>query len=122
MPLFFVFWTVAIAWWLLWAVIAMAKKAYPMLAFLLISGLLWGLGSWVVAGGDSYAAFGLFVVPLLILPPMVRIVTEYERGILYRLGRMRAIIQPGLNLVFPLGIDIVRKVILSPRNRTASEG
>jgi len=77
-----------------------------------ISGAAFGFIAYGVGFGPegSYFALALFLIPLLILPPMVRIVTEYERGILYRLGRMSAILTPGLNLVFPLGIDIVRKV------------
>lgn len=116
MSLFAVLWGIALAWWLLWSFVALAKKAFAMLVFLLVSGALWGYGAFV-AGGISYGgfvipAFALFLVPLLILPPMVRIITEYERGVLYRLGRMKAVLTPGLNLVFPLGIDIVKKVDL----------
>jgi len=47
---------------------------------------------------------------LVLLAPMVRIINEYERGVLFRLGRIKAIMPAGLNLVFPLGIDVVRKV------------
>jgi regulator of protease activity HflC (stomatin/prohibitin superfamily) len=112
MSLLFVFWILVLAWWLLWTLVALAKKAFPMFVFLIVSGAAWGFGTWVAADSESYAAYALFVVPLLILPPMVRIITEYERGVLYRLGRVRAILQPGLNLVFPLGIDRVRKVDL----------
>jgi regulator of protease activity HflC (stomatin/prohibitin superfamily) len=43
---------------------------------------------------------------------MLRIITEYERGVLFRLGRQKIILGPGLNLVFPLGIDKVRKIDL----------
>ncbi len=112
MELFAILLVVALAWWGLWALIALAKKAFAMLVFLVISGAAFGFIAYGVGFGPegSYFALALFLIPLLILPPMVRIVTEYERGILYRLGRMSAILTPGLNLVFPLGIDIVRKV------------
>ena len=58
------------------------------------------------------AGYLLLLVPVILLPPMVRIVNEYERGVLFRLGRLQLVMTPGLNLVFPLGIDSVRKVDL----------
>jgi regulator of protease activity HflC (stomatin/prohibitin superfamily) len=110
--IFFVLWALALAWWLLWAAIALVQKAVSMLVFLLVAGGAWCAGTFILGAGPEFSpfVFALFILPLLILPPMVRIVTEYERGVLYRLGRMSAILQPGLNLVFPLGIDLVRKL------------
>ena len=103
-----------LAWWALWALIALFKKAFAMFVFLLVSGAAFAFGGFSLglASGGSPFALILFVIPVLILPPMVRIVTEYERGVLFRLGRMKELLTPGLNLVFPLGIDIVRKVDL----------
>ncbi|HCM28267.1 MAG: membrane protease subunit, stomatin/prohibitin [Treponema sp. GWB1_62_6] len=118
MSLFTVLWGFALAWWLLWCFIALAKKAVAMLIFLIVTGCAWGAGVFAVGGigmGGLEAplpSFALFLVPLLILPPMVRIVTEYDRGVLFRLGRLKSVLTPGLNLVFPLGIDIVKKVDL----------
>ncbi len=118
MNLFAVLWIIALAWWLLWCFIALAKKAVAMLVFLLITGALWGLAGYYAGntsqdGYDtSFGVFFLLLVPLLILPPMVRIITEYERGVLFRLGRLKKILTPGLNLVFPLGVDKVKKVDL----------
>jgi len=118
MNLFAVLWIIALAWWLLWCFIALAKKAVAMLVFLLITGALWGLAGYyagdIAQGGydSSLGVFFLLLVPLLILPPMVRIINEYERGVLFRLGRLKNILTPGLNLVFPLGVDKVKKVDL----------
>ena len=118
MNLFAVLWIIALAWWLLWCFIALAKKAVAMLVFLVITGALWGLagfyaGDVVQDGYDtSFGVFFLLLVPLFILPPMVRIINEYERGVLFRLGRLKNILTPGLNLVFPLGVDKVKKVDL----------
>ena len=105
----------ALSWWLVWCLVALAKKAWAQFLFLLGTGILWGAGAWLSGGmhGEQWTSFGawfVFLVPVLLLPPMVRIVTEYQRAVLYRLGRMRAILEPGLNLVFPLGIDLVRKI------------
>jgi len=41
---------------------------------------------------------------------MMRIINEYQRGVLFRLGRMMAVVGPGFNLVLPFGLDIMRKV------------
>jgi regulator of protease activity HflC (stomatin/prohibitin superfamily) len=113
-PIFLILWVIAVLWFVLWAAIALGKKAVPMLVFLLVIGAAWALGA--LALGSSYEAspfaYILFLVPILILPPMVRIIVQYERGVLFRLGRLRAILEPGLNLVFPLGIDVVRKIDL----------
>ncbi len=103
-------WLLVLAWWLLWLFVALAKKSFAMAVFLAASGAVWGFGAWAAAEAWEFGVFPLFIIPLLLLPPMVRIVKEYERAILYRLGRMKAILDPGLNLVFPLGIDVVRKV------------
>jgi regulator of protease activity HflC (stomatin/prohibitin superfamily) len=113
-PLFLILWVIVVIWFVLWAAIALGKKAFPMLVFLLVVGVAWALGT--LALGSSYEAspfaYVLFLIPILILPPMVRIIVQYERGVLFRLGRLRAILEPGLNLVFPLGIDVVRKIDL----------
>ena len=50
------------------------------------------------------------VLPVVILAPMARVITEYERGVLFRLGRQKLILGPGFNFIFPLGIDKVRKI------------
>ncbi len=54
--------------------------------------------------------FALLVLPVVILAPMARVITEYERGVLFRLGRQKLILGPGFNFIFPLGIDKVRKI------------
>jgi regulator of protease activity HflC (stomatin/prohibitin superfamily) len=108
--LMFVILIVELAWWLIWIVISLGKRAFAIFAFLLAAGAAFGAGTWYLIASGAVGAFVLLVLPLLILPPMVRIVAEYERGVLYRLGRMKAILTPGLNLAFPLGIDKIRKI------------
>src|SRR5215218_1244748 len=41
----------------------------------------------------------------------VRIVQQYERGVLFRLGRVIGVREPGLTLIVPL-IDVLRRVSL----------
>jgi regulator of protease activity HflC (stomatin/prohibitin superfamily) len=57
--------------------------------------------------------FALVVVGLFVLSQSIRIVKEYERGVLFRLGRVdpRQLKQPGLRVLIPL-IDRLHKVDL----------
>jgi regulator of protease activity HflC (stomatin/prohibitin superfamily) len=49
------------------------------------------------------------VVLLLVLALAVRIVKQYEQGVLFRLGRVRGAREPGLRLIIPV-VDIMRRV------------
>ena len=51
------------------------------------------------------------VLALLGLALSVRIVKQYERGVLFRLGRVIGVREPGLRLIVPV-IDILRRVSL----------
>src|SRR5580698_8739078 len=42
----------------------------------------------------------------------IRIAKEYERGVVFRLGRLMPLKGPGLFFIFPFGIDHVRKIDL----------
>lgn len=101
------FWVV-VAWWALWIVLALYTKARA------VSFLLSGTGLvWVFFGLRLSASPGLIpylIIPLLFLPSMVRIIAEYQRGILFRFGRQVGVLNAGLNVVFPFGVDYVRKI------------
>lgn len=66
------------------------------------------------------------MLPLLIFVPIIlmiflsglRIAQEYQRGVLFRLGRYKGLRGPGLFWIIPLGID--RAVIIDTRTRTVS--
>jgi regulator of protease activity HflC (stomatin/prohibitin superfamily) len=59
-----------------------------------------------------YLVIGIVIVVLLIIIPMtVKIVTEYERGVIFRLGRLVGAKGPGLFLIIPF-IDRMVKVDL----------
>ena len=103
---------IELVWWTVWSIIALVKKAYAILLFLLITGAGFGVGAWFILQYSGYISIVFLIVPFLILSPMVRIIIQYERAVLFRLGKMRVILDPGLNLVFPLGIDIIRRVDL----------
>jgi regulator of protease activity HflC (stomatin/prohibitin superfamily) len=53
-------------------------------------------------------AFGVFL-GLVILVPSIKIVWQYERGLVFRLGKFHADRNPGLNIIFPI-IDRMIKV------------
>ncbi|HET6331995.1 MAG TPA: slipin family protein [Polyangiales bacterium] len=57
--------------------------------------------------------FSLLILALVIIASSVRIVTEYERGVLFRLGRVdpKNLKGPGLRIIWPM-IDRMQKVDL----------
>jgi regulator of protease activity HflC (stomatin/prohibitin superfamily) len=56
---------------------------------------------------------GIIVVLVLIgLSSAIRIINEYERGVLFRLGRLMTLKGPGLRLIIPFGIDRMVKIDL----------
>jgi len=60
----------------------------------------------------SWIAIGIIILALLVILPMsVKIVPEYERGVLFRLGRLVGSRGPGLFLIIPF-IDRMVKVDL----------
>ncbi|MFZ0215025.1 MAG: slipin family protein [Candidatus Dormiibacterota bacterium] len=52
------------------------------------------------------------LVALLLLSSSVRVAREYERGVVFRLGRLMELRGPGLFFIFPLGVDRATKVDL----------
>ncbi len=97
-----VFWFVA-AWWGLWTVLALIARVRLLFVFMLVLGVIWGLFTFSVAG--TVLSFLLLLIPILVLPRMPRIIPEYQRGVLFRFGRLSGVLRPGLNVIFPFGID-----------------
>ncbi|GFP37210.1 hypothetical protein HKBW3S44_00890 [Candidatus Hakubella thermalkaliphila] len=64
-----------------------------------IAGLLFNLASVIIAA---------VVILTMILPSAVRILKEYERGVMFRLGRLQGVKGPGIILMIPLVDRIVR--------------
>jgi regulator of protease activity HflC (stomatin/prohibitin superfamily) len=59
------------------------------------------------------AAFGIAVFLLLMVAAStIKIAKEYERGVVFRLGRLIALKGPGPFFIFPFGIDHARKIDL----------
>lgn len=58
----------------------------------------------------------LFILGIVTLFVSVKIVEQYEKGIVLRLGKFKSVVEPGLNLVFPyieslIKVDVREKVI-----------
>jgi len=51
----------------------------------------------------------IILIAALIIIPGVRIINQYERGVVQRLGRFRKILDPGLHVIIPY-IDTMRNV------------
>ncbi len=106
-------WVIFGIWWLVWLGLALATKAKTISWFLVVSGLIWvGIQNIFLYYNSYMLGLLWFILPLLFLPGMLRIVTEYERGVLFRFGRQVGVLKPGVNLVFPMGIDFVRIIDL----------
>jgi len=55
-----------------------------------------------------FSWFGLIIIALIILPQAIKITREYERGVIFRLGRFAGIRGPGLFLIIPIIDKMVR--------------
>ncbi len=105
------------AWWILWIGLALSRRAVANAVFMIVAGAIWGGLSAVGLtglpdGGALVLLIALLILPFLVLPGMVTIITQYQRGVLFRFGRLVSELQPGLNLIFPWGIDKVVKIDL----------
>ena len=98
------------AWWVIFIAIAIARKQRPVFLFLLVLFLIWAVSEVLLLARNSEIAAGLFVVPFIILIQMMRVIPEYQRGVLFRLGRMQKVVMPGFNLILPFNLDVMRKV------------
>lgn len=62
--------------------------------------------------------FPIVVILVALVLSGLRVAQEYQRGVIFRLGRYQGLRGPGLFWIFPLGID--RAVIIDIRTRTIS--
>ncbi|HVA27449.1 MAG TPA: slipin family protein [Candidatus Baltobacteraceae bacterium] len=56
----------------------------------------------------SIAFIPVYIVLLLLIASSVKVLREYERAVLFRLGRFQAVKGPGIFLIFPIVQQIVR--------------
>ncbi len=62
-------------------------------------------------GDIFFGAWGIIIVLLIILPQAIKITREYERGVIFRLGRFAGMRGPGLFFIIPV-IDKMIKIDL----------
>ena len=106
-------WIIFGIWWFIWLGLAIATKAKTISWFLALSAIVWvGIHNLLIYYTPFIIYFSWFLLPLFFLPSMLRVITEYEWGVLFRFGRQIGVLQPGVNLVFPMGIDFVKTVDL----------
>lgn len=58
--------------------------------------------------------FVLFVALFLVVSSLV-VINEYERGVIFRFGKVVGFLKPGLQFRIPFGIDVIKKVDLRTR-------
>jgi regulator of protease activity HflC (stomatin/prohibitin superfamily) len=56
-------------------------------------------------------ALAVLALVVVVLALSVRVVRQYERGVLFRFGRLKGVREPGLRLIIPLA-DVLTKVSL----------
>jgi regulator of protease activity HflC (stomatin/prohibitin superfamily) len=61
---------------------------------------------------QTYIIIGLAVLVLIIIISAIKVLREYERAVIFRLGRLVGVKGPGLIFLIPLGIDKMVKVSL----------
>lgn len=110
-------------WWLVWVFLALARRKYSVFGVVLGTLAIWGTIAIftirasrypfiIMPVGPLFTLVVLMIIPFIVLPSMVVIINEYQRGVLFRLGRLIGIIEPGFNTIFPFGIDRVVKIDL----------
>jgi regulator of protease activity HflC (stomatin/prohibitin superfamily) len=110
MSIFIAVFVLLCAWWGGFVLVALLRKQRPVAFVLLAFALVWVALVLVFREELEFFAALFFALPPLVMLPMMRIVNEYQRGVLFRLGRMMDIVPPGFNLILPFGLDILRKV------------
>jgi hypothetical protein len=62
--------------------VAIVRKQKPVFLLLLVLGIAWAALGLVLAGWEEPVAAVIFALPVLIMVPMMRIINEYQRGVL----------------------------------------
>jgi regulator of protease activity HflC (stomatin/prohibitin superfamily) len=87
----------------------------------------------LIGGGFVLAVIIVaFIVAVIILPQMIRVLREYERGVIFRLGKLLGVKGPGIFFLFPLvdkmvkmdlrvvTIDVARQEVMTKDNVPAT--
>jgi len=73
------------------------------------------LGASAFAGNIIFSVI-LFMILISLMANTVKIVNEYQRGVLLRFGKFAYVVGPGINVIMPFGID--RMLIVDLRTAT----
>jgi regulator of protease activity HflC (stomatin/prohibitin superfamily) len=57
----------------------------------------------------AFVAIAVVVLAVVVLTLSMRVVNQYQKGVLFRLGRVKGVREPGLTFIIPF-IDVLRKV------------
>ncbi|MFI6096524.1 slipin family protein [Lentzea sp. NPDC051213] len=60
---------------------------------------------------SAWIVFGIIALVVLLLGLSVKVVKQYEQGVLFRLGRVHGVRMPGLQLIIPV-VDVLHRVTL----------
>jgi len=88
---------------LIWIGLSFGSKSVPMIIFtavvsVVVMGFTFVLNNLIVSGV-------LFVILASFVFQTIRVVNEYQRGILLRFGKFSYVVSPGINVILPFGID-----------------
>lgn len=108
---------IGLIWLLVWLLLAYISKQKSTLGVLAAFSVVWAaLGFWRALSSDMVSMIILFVVLLITLPSTLRVVNQYQRAVLLRFGRLASVLEPGLNVILPWGID--RTIFVDMRTTT----
>ena len=92
--------------WIVTLALAISQKDTPIA---LIHGSL-GVLTFVISAVSAPVGMIASLILIVVLASSFRIVREYTRGVYFRLGKLRGVLDPGLVVLMPFGIDQVRIV------------
>ncbi len=93
--------------WLVGVVVALSRKETATAVTHAVIGLLILVPSYIFVTSGGF--IGAAVLAVIVLSS-VRVVSEYMRGVVFRFGRMHGILNPGISVIMPFGIDQVKMV------------
>jgi regulator of protease activity HflC (stomatin/prohibitin superfamily) len=88
---------------LIWIGISLSNKSIPIIIFTSTLSVIFIAASFfsanIIVITILLVVFGSFIAQT------IKVINEYQRGILLRFGKYAYVVGPGINVIFPLGID-----------------
>ncbi|SHM27696.1 SPFH domain, Band 7 family protein [Caldanaerovirga acetigignens] len=98
----------------LWIGFAVNSKRTSVIAFTSAISAVIFLASLMM--GNPVVSFVLLAVLISLMTNTIKIVNEYQRGVLLRFGKFAYVVGPGINVIMPFGID--RLLVVDLRTAT----